>query len=77
MHTLGQQLSIVVRCVLGGLGVSSLQGDAVSLVLHALRGDKSLDLGSFGIGLRAFLLGDDFAADDELAVGNELVLVVW
>lgn len=68
VHTLGQQLSIFVRSILGRFGGSSLQSDAVSLVLDALRGDKSLDLGGFGVGLCAFLLGGDFAANDELAV---------
>jgi len=67
VHTLSQQLSILVRSILGGLGVSSLEGDAMSLVLHALRGDESLDLGGLGVGLCSFLLGRDFTADDELA----------
>jgi len=67
VHTFGQQLSILVRSVLGRLGASSLQCDAVSLVLHALRSNESLDLGGFGIGLCTFFLGGDFTADDELA----------
>ena len=40
----------------------------MSLVLHTLRSDESLNLGSFGVGFGAFLLGDDFATNDELAV---------
>jgi len=67
MHTLGQQLSILVRGILGCLGMSSLEGNAMSLVLQSLRGDQSLDLGGFGVWLSAFLLGDDFTSDDEFA----------
>jgi len=67
MHTLGQQLRVLVRSILGGLGASSLQCDAVSLVLHALRGDESLDLGGLSVGFCAFFLRGDFAADYELA----------
>lgn len=36
-------------------------------MLEALRSDQALDLGGLGVGLRALLLGLDFAADDELA----------
>ena len=46
----------------------------MSLVLYALRGDKSLDLRGLGIGLCTFLLGSDFAANDELSVDDVLVL---
>lgn len=68
MDALGQQLSILVRSVFGCLGASSLEGDAVSLVLHTLRSDESLDLGGLGVGFGTFLLGDDFTTDDEFAV---------
>jgi len=37
----------------------------MSLVLHALRGDESLDLGCLGVGFGAFLLGNDLTSDDE------------
>jgi hypothetical protein len=47
----------------------------MSLVLHALRGDESLDLGSFGVRLCAFLLGGYFATDDEFAAKNILAPV--
>ena len=68
MNPLGQQLSILIRSILGCLGTSSLQGDSVSLVLQSLRGNQSLDLGSLGIGLCTFLLGDNFTANDKFAV---------
>lgn len=67
MDTLGQQLSVLVRSILGSLSPSSLKCDAVSLVLHALRGDESLDLWCLRVWLGALLLGDDFSSDDEFA----------
>ena len=75
MHTLSQQLGILVRSVLGGFGASSLDCDAVSLVLHALGSNESLDLGGLSVRLRTFLLGSDFAANDELAVEKMLAFV--
>jgi hypothetical protein len=68
MHTLGQQLRVLVRSILGGFRASSLECNSVSLVLQALRGDKSLDLRGLGVGLCAFLLGDDLTSDNKFAV---------
>jgi len=67
VNTLGQELSILIRSILGRLSVSPLQGNAVSLVLHALRGNESLDLGGLCVWPCALLLGDDLTSDDELA----------
>jgi len=67
VNTLGQQLSILVCSILGRLGVSSLQCNAVSLVLHSLGSNESLDLGGLGVWLGALLLGHDFTSDDEFA----------
>jgi len=67
VHTLGQQLSVLVRSILGCLSPSSLECNAVSLVLHALRGDESLDLWCLCVWLGALLLGDDFSSNDEFA----------
>lgn len=39
----------------------------MALVLETLRGDKSLDLGSFGVGLLTLALGLDLTADDVFA----------
>jgi hypothetical protein len=64
-------LSVLAGGVTGGLGVSSLQCDAVSLVLHALRGDESLDLGGLGVWFGAFLLGDDLTTNDKFAREGE------
>jgi hypothetical protein len=60
-------LSVLVRSILGCLSPSSLECDAVSLVLHALRGNESLDLWCLRVWLGAFLLGDDFSSNDEFA----------
>jgi hypothetical protein len=67
MHTLSQQLSILVRSILRGLSGSSLEGEAVSLVLHALRSNQSLNLGGLGVWFGAFLLGYDFTSNDEFS----------
>lgn len=67
MHTLGQELSVLVGSILGCLGASSLQGNSVSLVLHALGGDESLDLRGLGVWLSTLFLGDDLSSDNEFA----------
>jgi hypothetical protein len=53
--------------ILGSLSTSSLEGNAVALVLETLGSDESLDLGGLGVGLLALTLGLDLAADDVLA----------
>ena len=68
MHTLSQQLRVLVRSILGGLRPSSLECKSVSLVLDALGCDESLDLGGFGVWFGAFFLGGDFSTDDKLAL---------
>ena len=68
MHTLGEQLSILVGSILGSLCSPSLQRDAVTLVLDALWGDEALDLWCFGVWLGSLLLRDNFSSDDEFAV---------
>lgn len=51
------------RGILDALGLSTLEGDTMTLVLKTLGGNETLDLGCFLIGfLVAF--GLDFAADD-------------
>lgn len=61
-----EDLSVLVGSILGGLGAAALECDAVALVLEALGGNQTLDLGGLGVGLCALLLGLDLAADDEL-----------
>lgn len=68
VHALGQKLSVLVGSILGGFRASSLECEAVSLVLDALGSDESLDLGGLGVWFRALLLRDNLATDDELAV---------
>lgn len=74
MHALGQKLSVLVSRILGSLSVSSLECDAVSLVLHALWCNKSLDSWCLGVWLCALLLWLNLTTDDELAVGVLLVV---
>lgn len=66
MDTLGDDLGVLVGSIFRGLGGSSLECQSVSLVLHALRCDKSLDLGGFGVWLAA-ALGCNFSSNDELS----------
>ena len=47
--------------------MATLERYPVTLVLHSLGSDESLDTGSFGVRLFALAFGDDFAADDEFA----------
>jgi hypothetical protein len=68
VHTLSQQLSILVGSILRGLCSPSLQCDAMTLVLDALWGDETLDLWGFGVWFGSLLLGHDFSSNDELAV---------
>lgn len=53
--------------VLGGLGLATLECDAVALVLETLGGDQTLDARGLGVGLGTLLLGLDLTTDDELA----------
>lgn len=66
MDTLGDDLGVLVGSIFRGLGGSSLECQSMSLVLHALRCDKSLDLGGFGVWLAA-ALGCNFSSNDELS----------
>jgi hypothetical protein len=67
VNALSQQLRVLIGRVLGRLRTSALESKTVSLVLHTLGCDESLDLGSLGVGFRALLLGSDLTTDDELA----------
>lgn len=53
--------------ILGGLGVTALEGHAVTLVLEALGGDQTLDLGGLGVWLLALTLWLHLTTDDKLA----------
>lgn len=58
---------VTYGCILGRLGVAAFERDSVTFVLETLRGDETLDAGSFGVGFFAFAFGLDFAADDKFA----------
>jgi len=65
--TLGEDLGVLVGSILGLLGVAALECDAVTLVLEALWGNKTLDLRCLGVWLLAFALWLDLTTDDELS----------
>lgn len=65
-NTLGQDLGILVGLVLDLLGLATLEGDPVALVLETLGGDQALDLGGLGVRLLALTLGLDLATNDVL-----------
>jgi hypothetical protein len=67
MHPLRQELRVLIRRILGRLRATTLQRDTVAFVLETLRSDETLDLGSFSVGFGAFLLGGDFASNNEFA----------
>lgn len=60
--------------VLDLLGLAALESETVALVLQALGGDQSLDLGSLGVRLLALALGLDLSSDDVLA---DLLICQW
>lgn len=62
--TLGQKLSVLGSSVLLGLGIASLKGSDVPLALETLRSNKTLDLGSLGVGLVSL---DNLTTNDILA----------
>jgi len=66
-------LSVVVGSVLLCFRSSALECDSVTLVLHALWGNETLDLWCLGVWLLALTLWLDFSADNELA--NIILLV--
>jgi hypothetical protein len=73
MDAFGEESRVLVRSILGSLRSSSLEGDSVTLVLKALRGNEPLDLGSLGVWLLPLILGLDLATNNELA--NIIVLI--
>ena len=53
--------------VLDLLGLATLEGSAVALVLEALGSNQALDLGSLGVRRLALTLGLDLSSNDILA----------
>jgi hypothetical protein len=76
VYTLGEQLRVLVGSILGSLRASSLESEAVTLVLDSLGSDESLDLGGLGVWLRTLLLGLNLTTDDELAARNISIVPV-
>jgi hypothetical protein len=62
--TLGKELGVLSSSILLGLGVAELEGLEVSLALESLGSNKTLDLGSLGVGLITL---DNLTADNKLA----------
>jgi hypothetical protein len=60
-------IGVTYGSISGLLGVAALESQAVTLVLEALGGDETLDLGGLGVWLLALALWLDFTTDDELA----------
>jgi hypothetical protein len=60
--------------ILGLLGVSALECEAMTLVLEALRSDETLDLGGLGVWLLSLTLGLNLTTDNELADLNRAAL---
>lgn len=58
---------VTYRLVLDLLGLTTLERNAVTLVLQTLGGDQSLDLGGLGVRRLALTLGLDLTSDDVLA----------
>jgi len=67
VNSLGKKLRVLIGSILGGLGTPPLECDSVSLVLHSLRSNKTLDLGSLGVWLSALLLRLNLSSDDEFS----------
>jgi len=65
--TLGEDLGVLGGSILGSLSIATLESEAVTLVLQALRSDQTLDLGSLGVWLLALTLRLDLTTDDEFA----------
>jgi len=65
--TLVENGSILGGSILGLLGIATLQGVAMTLMLKTLGSNETLNLRSLGVWLLAFTLGLDLTADDELA----------
>lgn len=67
MDTLGKELCVLISCILGSFRTSSLNGESVSLVLHSLWCDQSLNLWCLGVWLGTLFLWHDFSSNDEFS----------
>jgi len=66
-NTLGEDSGVLVGSILGLLCVTTLQCNAVALVLQTLGSNQTLDLWCFGIWLLALTLWLNLATNNELA----------
>jgi len=67
LDTLGKEGLVLSLSLLGVLSTTLLKGQNVTLALENDGGDKTLDLGSLGVGLLLGVLGLNLATDNELA----------
>jgi hypothetical protein len=74
-NTLGEKFLVASFGFLGGLGASTLESLLSSLALKSDGGDKTLDLGSLGVGLLLGVLGLNLTTNDKLANVISLVQV--
>jgi hypothetical protein len=75
LDALGKKLLVAGLGLLGSLSTSALESLLSSLALKSDRGDKTLDLGSLGVGLLLGVLGLNLTTDNELANIIRLVQV--
>lgn len=67
LDAFGEESLVFSLCFLGVLSTTLLEGQAVTLALENNRGDKTLNLGSLGVGLLFSILGLYLTTDDKLA----------
>jgi hypothetical protein len=75
LDALGEKFLVASFSFLGGFSTSTLESLLSSLALKSDRGDKTLDLGSLGVGLLLGVLGLNLTTDNELANIISLVQV--
>jgi len=66
-HTLGENSGIFISSILGSLGITTLEGNPMTLVLKTLRGDETLNFRSLGIRFLSLTLRLNLTTNDEFA----------
>jgi len=65
--TLGESLSVFISGIFGSLSITTLERDAMTLMLQTLRSDQALNLRRLGIRLLALAFRLDLTTDNKLA----------